>query len=119
MTTFIDEGHLQRHLRRARHVYRQRHHRLWAELTGTLARHGRPLPSDAGLHLTLLLTEQITDDELRTATRASGIAVASLRGSHRFTTPRSGLIIGFGALPTDDIPAARHVLSNALGLRTL
>jgi len=119
MTTFIDEGHLQRHLRRARHVYRHRHQRLWAELTNTLAQHGRPLPSDAGLHVTVLLHEQLTDDELRAATRPNGIGVASLRGSHRFTTPRSGLIIGFGALATDDVPAALHDLSEALGLRTL
>jgi GntR family transcriptional regulator/MocR family aminotransferase len=107
-------------------VYRQRHDRIWAELTSssagsatTLARLGRPLPSEAGLHVTLLLDDQITDDQLRRATRAHGISVASLRGSHRFTPPRSGLIIGFGALPTADIPAALHVLSSALGLRTL
>jgi GntR family transcriptional regulator / MocR family aminotransferase len=118
MATFIDEGHLQRHLRRARHVYGERRHLMWTALTDKLARRGRALPSDAGLHITVLLDDRITDDELRANTRANGLRVPPLGGSYRFTTPRCGWVVGFGAIATPDIPAAVDALTTALDAAT-
>jgi GntR family transcriptional regulator/MocR family aminotransferase len=118
MATFIDEGHLQRHLRRARYVYRERRHLLWTALTDNLACRGRALPSDAGLHITVLLDDQITDDELRANTRANGLRVPPLGTSYRFTTPRCGWVVGFGAIPTPHIPAAVNALTTALDAAT-
>lgn len=118
MATFIDEGHLQRHLRRAQRVYRERRHLMWTALADKLARRGRALPSDAGLHITVLLDDRITDDELRASTRANGLRVPPLGGCYRFTPPRCGWVVGFGAIPTPDIPAAVDALTTALDAAT-
>jgi GntR family transcriptional regulator / MocR family aminotransferase len=118
MATFIDEGHLQRHLRRARRVYGERRHLMWTALTEKLARRGRALPSDAGLHITVLLDDRIPDDELRANTRANGLRVPPLGDSYRFTTPRCGWVVGFGAIPTPDIPDAVDALTTALDAAT-
>ena len=114
LASFIDEGHLQRHLRRARRVYRERRHALCTALTDRLARRGRALPSDAGLHITVLLHDQIADDELRANTRAHGLRVPPVGDCYRFTPPRCGWVVGFGAIPTPDIPAGIDALVTAL-----
>jgi GntR family transcriptional regulator/MocR family aminotransferase len=114
MAAFIDEGHLQRHLRRAQRVYRERRHLMWTALTDRLAHRGRALPSDAGLHITVLLDERIADDELRARTRANGLRVPPLGDSYRFTPARCGWVVGFGAIHTADIPAAVDALVTAL-----
>jgi GntR family transcriptional regulator / MocR family aminotransferase len=118
MATFIDEGHLQRNLRRAQRTYRERRHLMLAALTDRLAGRGRVLPSDAGLHVTVLIDDQITDDELRANTRANGLRVPPLGGSYRFTSPRCGWVVGFGAIPTPDVPAAVDALATALASAT-
>jgi GntR family transcriptional regulator/MocR family aminotransferase len=118
MATFIDEGHLQRHLRRAQRTYRERRHLMLAALTDRLAGRGRALPSDAGLHITVLIDDQITDDELRANTRANGLRVPPLGGSYRFTSPRCGWVVGFGAISTPDVPAAVDALVTALAAAT-
>ena len=114
LATFIDEGHLQRHLRRARQVYRQRHQQMWSQLTQKLAGRAHALPAHAGLHITLLLADELADDEIRAATRANGILVDSLRRNYHFDAPTSGLVVGFGALPTDQVPTAVDALAAAL-----
>jgi DNA-binding transcriptional MocR family regulator len=91
---------------------------MWTALTDKLARRGRVLPSDAGLHITVLLDDRITDDELRANTRANGLRVPPLGGSYRFTTPRCGWVVGFGAIATPDIPAAVDALTTALDAAT-
>ena len=79
-----------------------------------LARRGRALPSDAGLHITVLLHDQIADDELRAHTRAHGLRVPPVGDCYRFTPPRCGWVVGFGAIPTPDIPAGIDALVTAL-----
>ena len=87
---------------------------MWTALTDKLARRGRALPSDAGLHITVLLSERIADDELRARTRANGLRVPPLGDSYRFTPARCGWVVGFGAIHTADIPAAVDALVTAL-----
>ena len=91
---------------------------LLATLTDRLAGRCRALPSDAGLHITVLLDDQLTDDELRANTRANGLRVPPLGGSYRFTPPRCGWVVGFGAIPTPDVPAAVDALVTALAAAT-
>ena len=85
---------------------------MWTALTDKLARRGRALPSDAGLHITVLLSERIADDELR----APGpTACASHHSATATASPaRCGWVVGFGAIHTADIPAAVDALVTAL-----
>jgi GntR family transcriptional regulator / MocR family aminotransferase len=54
-------GHLERHLRRSRAVYRERHRLLWDALGELLPRGYRLLPAAAGLHITIVRPELPTD----------------------------------------------------------
>jgi hypothetical protein len=59
-----------------------------------------------------------TSPELRANTMANGLRIPPLGGSCRFTTPRCGSVVGFGAIPTPDIPAAVDALVRALDAAT-
>lgn len=112
LTDFVDNGHLDRHIRRARRVYRDRSQRLQHALGERLSVPSRVLPSSVGLHLTVLL-ESGPDDLVQVIAR-HGLLIGSLRASYRSVPPSHGFIVGFGALPTDDIDAAVDALDQAL-----
>jgi GntR family transcriptional regulator/MocR family aminotransferase len=93
----IADGGLDRHLRRARKAYHERHQRLcdWARAQ----RWGRLVASEAGLHLALALDGGAADEAaLVAAARAVGVAVESL-GAYAADPTRArwhGLALGYG-----------------------
>ena len=111
---FIDDGHLDRHLRRVHRVYADRRRRLWHALTNELSVRARPVPSSAGLHLAVLYDEAVDDADLAAATRANDIVVGSLVNTYHFTEPPGGLVVGFGALPAAQMTAAVRALDASL-----
>lgn len=116
LTRFITEGHLARHIDRATRVYRERHRAVQRALT-SLAVPVETSPSTAGLHITLLTDGDAGDDAVRRlqqATRAQEVLVASLPRCYQAVPPRAGLLVGFGALPTDRVDAAAAAIETAL-----
>ncbi|MGA9596423.1 MAG: PLP-dependent aminotransferase family protein, partial [Acidimicrobiia bacterium] len=114
MAIFIAEGHLHGHLRRARRVYTERHHRLRHELHRQAPKSVTVLPGHAGLHLTLRAPNAPTDNEIVSRTAERDLSVSTLRRTYRTTEPQPGIILGFGALETADIPAAVRLLTECL-----
>jgi GntR family transcriptional regulator/MocR family aminotransferase len=116
LAQFIDRGWFARHLRAMRALYRQRHELITAYLASELAGVVRPIPSAAGLHLSLLTPDRDPDDITR-VTRdllSRGIAAYSL-GVFGLVEPRhAGLVIGYGAIATSDIPEGLRRIGAAL-----
>ena len=65
LAQFIDRGWFARHLRAMRALYRQRHELITAYVERELADVVRPIPSAAGLHLSLLTPDRDPDDITR------------------------------------------------------
>ena len=110
LTTFIDEGHLGRHLRRARKVYAERHRAVWSTLTRHAGPLFTPLATQAGLHLALLTPAAPNDDELAARAARRQLRLSRLRLSYQFSEPRTGIVVGFGAIATPDVPRAISML---------
>jgi GntR family transcriptional regulator / MocR family aminotransferase len=108
--TFIEEGHLDRHLRRARRVYTERQALLRDELRRQAPPSMSLLPSHAGLHLTLIAPSAPPDEEILARAEDGDLHVAALRRTYRYSRPRPGIILGFGAVPTADVPDAVRLL---------
>jgi GntR family transcriptional regulator/MocR family aminotransferase len=106
LTTFIADGYLARHLRRARKAYGERHAVLWQELDDRLPDGMTPLATNAGLHLTLLAPDAPPDDELVDRARERDLMVSTLRRTYSFSEGQAGVVLGFGAIATEDIAAA-------------
>ncbi|MEV6298956.1 PLP-dependent aminotransferase family protein [Actinoplanes sp. NPDC051861] len=113
LTLFLNDGHLSRHLHRARAVYTQRHTRLHHELRQRLPAGYRLLPADAGLHLAVVGPNTPPDPDLRHRAAARGVLLTSLRRSYQ-QHPTASFLLGFGALPTGRVAPAVAALTEAL-----
>jgi GntR family transcriptional regulator/MocR family aminotransferase len=98
---FIDSGELSRHIRKATRVYAARHEQITEALHGDLAAWLDPVPSAAGLHVCALLRTKASPVVDRA--RALGVAVASLASYYASGPPRAGLVLGYGAIPTEHV----------------
>ncbi|MDR2984007.1 MAG: PLP-dependent aminotransferase family protein [Nocardiopsaceae bacterium] len=105
MASFIDEGDFARHIRKMRAVYAQRHELVTATIRDAFADHLEPVTSGVGIHIAAHAPRAAVHDIDHVAGRAlqHGVAVQRL---HRFIVtrqPLSGLVIGYGAIPTNRI----------------
>ena len=112
--TLIGEGHLDRHLRRCRAVYRDRHRLMWKALGQLLPSGYRRLPAEAGLHLTVVSSATGSDDRLWRVIEKRDLLVGSLARTYQFSDPVSGCLLGFGAVPTRLVTTAVHTFCSAL-----
>jgi GntR family transcriptional regulator/MocR family aminotransferase len=114
MARFIEEGLFARHLYTSRTVYEERHELLLRVLADDPDRRLTPIPTSAGLHITVLLPPPHTGHESAIAERAAGAGVALYKLSDFYTSPpdRAGFILGFGAIPRARITSGiRHLLA--------
>ena len=113
---FIDDGLFDKHLRRSRRVYAERHYMLTQALSGPLARYLTALPSHAGLHIAAILRDGLSENEAVAAAARHGIATVGMTDYYHTLPARHGFLLGFGAVSTTDLPAALRTLGTALAL---
>jgi GntR family transcriptional regulator / MocR family aminotransferase len=111
---FISDGLLDKHIRRSRRVYAERHHMLTDALSGPLGDHLAAQASNAGLHIAALLRGGLCEKDVLQAAARHGIAIYGLHDCFRTAPPRPGLLIGFGAVSTTGLPAALRTLGRIL-----
>lgn len=117
LAEFIAEGHFNRHIKRTREVYAERHAGLLAALDAQLADEFDLGPADAGMHLAVAFRRGHEDMAIAQAALEKGIEVRPLSQFYapqaeaplRRGTP-SGLLLGFASVP---------VAESRLGVTTL
>jgi GntR family transcriptional regulator/MocR family aminotransferase len=112
---FIEEGHLGRHIRRMRELYRRRLAALREAATAHLGGLLEIPPIDAGLNTAARLVCAVSSREAERAAREHGIETLAL---DRFALARhdvNGLLLGFAAFDAHQIDAAARRLAVALG----
>jgi GntR family transcriptional regulator/MocR family aminotransferase len=113
LAELLTRGHYDRHVRRARAVYRARRDRLLA----ALARHLPELTVEgvaAGVHLLLRLPAGVDDRALAEAARRSRIAVAPLSAFRLAPSESGGLVIGYGRLHESAVEQATRRLAEVV-----
>jgi len=113
LALFIEHGYLARHCRRARKVYGERH-RLLSRALARLDPRVASRTTQVGLHLPLRLPDMPDDDHVVARAAESGLLLSSLRRTYQFTEPQPGLVVGFGAVATPDIPHAVAALERSV-----
>ena len=115
LTRLIVDGHLDKHIARARWQYRARRDEIVRRLRCSPVP-VRPLPSSAGLHIAVLVDGDDTADDhaLHEASVAEDMIVGSLRRCYRFSTPPAGLLVGFGSLHSRSVAEAMDALDRLL-----
>ncbi|MEO8263105.1 MAG: PLP-dependent aminotransferase family protein [Pseudolysinimonas sp.] len=114
LSRLLASGEFAAHMRRARRVYRARHRTITETLASDFPEL-HVLPSSAGLHLCAEIPDAApgTARRVRDAAATSGVAVETL-DAYCTDVPREGLVLGFGAIATADIPDGLRVLRSTL-----
>jgi len=111
---FINDGLLDKHIRRCRRAYAERYHILTGALAGPLADHLTARTPNAGLHVAALLREGLREPEVLHTAARHGIVTAGLRDCFQTSPAQPGLLIGFGAVSTTGLPTALRILGGIL-----
>jgi GntR family transcriptional regulator/MocR family aminotransferase len=106
VAAFIAEGHLTRHVRKMREVYRRRRNALLDSLTQELAPWLDPIPSFYGMHVAAIVKPGV-DAEAAVAALGTGLKIHTLARYFLGEPDRSGLIFGYGVA---DLPQIGHGL---------
>ncbi len=111
---FIEDGLLDKHIRRSKRGYAERYHMLAEALAGPLAGRLEARAPNAGLHVAAVLRGGLDEDEVLQDATGAGIALSGLRDCFHAGPAQSGLLIGFGAVSAADLPAALRMLEYIL-----
>ncbi len=116
LASFIDEGLLGRHIRKASREYAARHRLIVATLRSDFSGLLSLVRSAAGLHLAtrLTATARVDLDAVVTRARAAGVEVPTL-AQYCGERPQAGLVLGYGTIPVERIPEALRRLLDAFG----
>ena len=111
---FIDEGHLVRHVRKMRTIYRKRRDLVLHILEHHLARWLDPLKCSCGMHLAALSKTDVSTESVTQMLRDEGVAIHALDRYFLGERTLSGLVFGFGITNETDIESGLRILKRVL-----
>lgn len=106
LAKFINDGCLQKHIRRCHTVYAGRRERILLRLQGDLAPWLEAVPCTAGFHMAALCKVPVNIPLLLELAKKVEVGLYSLHHFFHDSPVRDGLFIGFGAIETLDIDPA-------------
>lgn len=119
LADFIHAGHFGRHIKRTREVYAERRTVLLEALEQKFADEFILGRADAGLHLSVTFRRQLKDSDVSRAALDKGIEVRPLSQFYANTSEdrlrANGLLLGFAAIPPEDIRRGVKTLRDVLG----
>lgn len=98
LTDFINDGHLERHLRRMRTLYDKRRQTLVRALKYQMGERVQILGENAGMHLMIRLQTKLGDEELVQRARQEGVGVVSANLYYLKTGRRNEFVLGYASL---------------------
>ncbi|MDH2635691.1 PLP-dependent aminotransferase family protein [Acinetobacter nosocomialis] len=112
LAAFIQEGYLERHIRRTRHVYAE----VRQYIIGLIEKHipqelAWLQPGDQGMHMVLWLAHHINDIDVASSAVDAGIAVKAISPTFSKEQQRPGLIVGLGDFEPEQMQQAIKKLS--------
>jgi len=116
MIAFMEQGHWEQHLRRVRIFYKKKHDLMLQVINHYLVDKVEVTGQGAGLHLVLELTKGLKD-EAGFVERAKRQGCRLLPFSDFYAEGKiehNKLLVGFGGIPMDEIPAGIELLSGLL-----
>jgi GntR family transcriptional regulator / MocR family aminotransferase len=114
LTDFINEGHLERHIRRMRTLYGQRRQALVDALSVHLNGRASIVGDEAGMHLMVRLKTALTDSQLIARAAKRGVELISARPYYLQARYNGEFIFGYSNLTERQIITGVKKLSGVL-----
>ena len=110
---FIHSGEMEKHIWRMRRSYAEKRHALIQSL-GDLRPLANVVGTEAGLHLTLLLSAQIRTDDVLKAMKHLPVRIVPLAQYCNLGSRGNGLVLGYGGLSVEQITAGALTVREAI-----
>jgi GntR family transcriptional regulator/MocR family aminotransferase len=109
---FLESGEYARHIRRVSGAYRIRHHMIAEAITRHFADRLELIASSTGLHLSARACDASVNRMAGIIRHAAegGVAVQALSSFAVSREPQAGVVLGYGAVATADVPAGLRLL---------
>ena len=114
LADFIREGHLERHVRRMRHLYNQRRQTLVKSLHQHLGQHVKILGENAGMHIMIQLNLPLSDREIMNRASRAGVGITSAKSYYVNKTDKGKFVLGYAELSVEEIELGVSKLSKVL-----
>ena len=114
VAAFISQGHLSRHVRRLRQLYRERRDHLLALLQAKAGKGLEAIPSTYGMHVAALVAGEIDCEAVSSALAERGIQIHSLDRYHFGPVTHSGFVLSYAAADQDALTDAVGALAQEL-----
>lgn len=114
LTDFMHEGHFEKHIREMRMLYAHRQTVLLDALSKHLGDIIDPAPSNAGLHLVGYLPEGVDDQAVADRLSDHGVIALPLSFYTTRSLDRGGLLLGYAAVPEDEIQKKVRLMADIL-----
>ena len=114
LTDFINEGHLDRHIRRMRTLYDQRRQTLVRALQQHLGDHVTILGENAGMHLLARIRTELADAEVVRRAEQVDVGLASAQPNYLKDRRAGEFVFGYAALSERKIKEGVRRLAGAL-----
>jgi GntR family transcriptional regulator/MocR family aminotransferase len=114
LADFINEGHLERHLRRMRTLYDKRRQALVRALETHFGDRITILGENAGMHLMIRLRSELDDEEVTRRARATGVGLVSARPYYLGEERRDEFVLGYAGLSERRIQEGARRLAKIL-----
>jgi len=117
MITFMERGHWDQHLRRARIFYKKKHEVMLQAIKQHFGNKAKVIGQGAGLHIVIELPNSIKNDAKFTdKARQQEVHLLPFSGFYASGRPRNNrLVLGFGGIPIGKIPQGIELLSKHIG----
>jgi GntR family transcriptional regulator/MocR family aminotransferase len=103
LTDFINEGHLERHIRRMRSLYDKRRQTLVHSLVCHLGQKITILGENAGMHLMVKIDTALSDEEIVQRAALLGVGITAAHHYYLKTSPGNQFFLGYAELNEQQI----------------
>jgi GntR family transcriptional regulator/MocR family aminotransferase len=114
LTDFINEGYLERHIRRMRNLYDQRRQTLMQALLLHLRKRVKILGENAGMHLMIRLHSRLTNEEIVDKAAYLGVELVSAKPYYLGCGGTGEFVIGYSDLSEEKINQGVQRLAQVL-----
>jgi GntR family transcriptional regulator / MocR family aminotransferase len=114
LTDFINEGHLERHIRRMRTLYAKRRQALVDAISRHLGERALIKGDEAGMHMMVTLNAELDDRELIARAAARGVELFSARPYYMQAEYNGEFLFGYSNLTERQITVGIRKLAEVL-----
>jgi GntR family transcriptional regulator / MocR family aminotransferase len=118
LADFINQGYLERHLRRMRHLYNQRRQALVKSLKSRLKEHVTIVGDAAGIHLMAQLHTDMSDQEIMVRAAQMEVGLTSAKLFYLSSSKGGQFLFGYANLDQEKIDTGVGRLAQILGIET-